>query len=133
MSNAARVHEFLDKAQVFYFLTIDGDKPKGRPFGFQMLVDDKVWFGTATFKAVYQQMQANPNVEILAKAGDEFLRYFGKATFVKDDALLAKVWEIMPDMKGIYEANGWEMTTFYLEDGHAELHTMMGTQEEFDV
>lgn len=37
MSNAAKVHEFLNKAQVFYFLTVDGDAPKGRPFGFQML------------------------------------------------------------------------------------------------
>ena len=40
MSNAAKVHEFLNKAQTFYFLTTDGDQPKGRPFGFQMLVDD---------------------------------------------------------------------------------------------
>ena len=41
MSNAAKVSEFLDQAKVFYFLTTDGDQPKGRPFGFHMLVDDK--------------------------------------------------------------------------------------------
>ena len=40
MSNAAKVHEFLNEAKLFYFLTTDGNQPKGRPFGFQMLVDD---------------------------------------------------------------------------------------------
>ena len=51
MSNAAKVHEFLNKAQTFYFLTTDGDQPKGRPFGFQMLVDDKVYFGCGSTAA----------------------------------------------------------------------------------
>ena len=54
MSNAAKVHEFLDKARIFYFLTTDGDQPKGRPFGLQILVDDKLYFGCGTFKNVYR-------------------------------------------------------------------------------
>ena len=58
MSNAAKVHEFLNKAQTFYFLTTDGDQPKGRPFGFQMLVDDVLYFGCGTFKNVFKQLTA---------------------------------------------------------------------------
>ena len=54
MSNAQKVSEFLDKTKVFYFLTIDGNQPKGRPFGFQMLVDDKLYFGCGTFKNVFK-------------------------------------------------------------------------------
>ena len=42
MSNAAKVNEFLDKAKTFMFLTTDGDQPKGRPFGFHMLVEDRL-------------------------------------------------------------------------------------------
>ena len=45
MSNAAKVHEFLNKAQVFYFLTTDGSQPKGRPFGLHLLIGDKLYFG----------------------------------------------------------------------------------------
>ena len=65
MTNAAKVHEFLNKAQTFYFLTTDGDQPKGRPFGFQMLVDDTLYFGCGTFKNVFKQLTANPKVEVL--------------------------------------------------------------------
>ncbi len=133
MSNAAKVNEFLDKAQVFYFLTTDGDQPKGRPFGFHLLEDDKIYFGCGTFKNVFRQLTANPKVEVLAMAGEEFLRYDGKAKVVKDEALLAKVREAMPDIMSVYDGNGWEMGLFYLEDGHAEIRGMMDLKEEFDV
>ncbi len=133
MSNAAKVNAFLDKAQVFYFLTTDGDQPKGRPFGFHMLEDDKVYFGCGTFKNVFHQLTTNPKVEVLAMAGEEFMRYDGKAKVVKDDALLAKVRAAMPDLMSVYDSNGWEMGLFYLEDGHAEIRGMMDLKEEFDV
>ena len=133
MSNAAKVSEFLDRAKVFYFLTTDGDQPKGRPFGFRMLVDDKLYFGCGTFKNVFKQLTANPKVEVLAVAGDDFMRYDGTAKVVKDDALLAKVREAMPGIMAMYDKNGWEMGLFYLENGHAEIRGMMDLIEEFDV
>lgn len=133
MSNAAKVHEFLSKAQTFYFLTTDGDQPKGRPFGFQMLVDDKVYFGCGTFKNVFKQLTANPRVEVLAVNGGEFLRYDGIAKVVKDDGLLSKVREAMPQIMALYDKNGWDMGLFYLENGHAEIRGMLDLKEEFDV
>ena len=133
MSNAAKVHEFLNKAQTFYFLTTDGDQPKGRPFGFQMLVDDVLYFGCGTFKNVFKQLTSNPKVEVLALCGDRFMRYDGEAKVVKDAALLDKVRAAMPDVMGLYDKNGWEMGLFYLENGHAEIRAMMDLKEEFDV
>lgn len=133
MSNAAKVHEFLNKAQVFYFLTTDGDQPKGRPFGFQMLVDDVLYFGCGTFKNVFKQLTANPKVEVLALCGDEFMRYDGSAKIVKDAALLARVREIMPQVMDLYDKNGWEMGLFFLENGHAEIRGSFDLKEEFDV
>ena len=70
MTNAEKVNEFLNKAQVFYFLTLDGDRPKGRPFGFHLLINDRLYFGCGTFKNVYRQLTENPNVEILALSGE---------------------------------------------------------------
>lgn len=133
MSNAAKVNEFLDKAQVFYFLTTDGDQPKGRPFGFHLLEGDKIYFGAGTFKNVFHQLTANPEVEVLALAGEEFMRYDGKAKVVKDEAILAKVREAAPEIMAMYDSNGWEMGVFYLEDGHAEIRGMLDLKEEFDV
>lgn len=133
MSNIEKVNEFLDKAKVFQFLTTDGDQPKGRPFGLHMLVDGKIYFGCGTFKNVYKQLTKNPKVEVLAMAGNEFMRYDGTAKVVKDDALLAKVREILPQVMDIYDKNNWEMGLFYLENGHAEIRGMMDLIEEFDV
>ena len=133
MTNAEKVNEFLEKAKVFYFLTTDGDQPKGRPFGFRLLSDGRLYFGCGTFKSVFQQLTANPKVEVLALCGDEFLRYDGTAVVVKDDALLARVREAMPEIMGLYDANGWEMGLFYLENGHAEIRGLFEVKEAFDV
>lgn len=133
MTNAKKVSEFLSKAKTFYFLTTDGNQPKGRPFGFHMLVEDKIYFGCGTFKNVFKQLTNNPQVEVLAVNGGEFLRYDGTVRIVKDDALLAKVREIMPDIMAMYDKNGWEMGLFYLENGHAEIRGIMDLKEEFDV
>lgn len=133
MSNAAKVSEFLDKAQVFYFLTTDGDQPKGRPFGFHLLDGDKLYFGCGTFKNVFRQLTENPRVEVLAVNDGEFMRYDGTVKIVKDEALLEKVRATMPQIMDMYDKNGWEMGLFYLENGHAEIRGMMDLKEEFDV
>ena len=133
MSNIEKVNAYLDKAKVFYFLTTDGDQPKGRPFGLHLLVDGKIYFGCGTYKNVYKQLTKNHKVEVLAVAGNEFMRYDGTAKVVKDDALLAKVREILPQIMDLYDKNNWEMGLFYLENGHAEIRGMMDLIEEFDV
>lgn len=133
MSNAEKISEFLKKAEVFYFLTTDGDQPKGRPFSFHLLDGDKIYFGTGTFKKCYDQLKRNPQVEVLAVAKGEFLRYDGRAHFVDGAPLMGKVREIMPQIMDMYDKNGWELGLFYLEDGHAEIRGMMDLKEEFDV
>ena len=133
MSNVSKVNEFLDKAKLFYFLTTDGDQPKGRPFGFHLLDGDRLYFGCGTFKNVFKQLTKNPKVEILAMNGGEFLRYDGQAKVMKDAELLQKVREAMPQIMSLYDQNGWEMGLFYLENGHAEIRGMLDLKEEFDV
>ena len=133
MSNAAKVHEFLNKAQTFYFLTTDGDQPRGRPFGLRILDGDRLYFGCGTFKNVFKQLTDNPKVEVLALAGGEFMRYDGIATVVKDPAVLDMVRKARPEIMEMYDKNGWEMGVFYLENAHAEFRTMMELKEEFDL
>ena len=133
MTNAEKINDYLDRAKTFFFLTTDGDQPKGRPFGFHMLDDDKVYFGCGTFKNVFKQLSANPKVEVLAIIGDEFLRYDGNVKIVKDEALINKVRAAMPQIMDLYDKNGWEMGLFYLENGHAEIRGLFDLKEEFDV
>ena len=133
VTNVEKVNQFLDEAKTFCFLTTDGDQPKGRPFGFHLLDGGKLYFGCGTFKNVFSQLTKNPKVEVLAVAGDEFLRYDGEVKIVKDEELLKKVRSAMPQIMDLYDKNGWEMGMFYLENGHAEIRGMLDLKEEFDV
>ena len=133
MTNVEKISEFLTKAKVFYFLTTDGDQPKGRPFGMHIVVDGRIYFGCGTFKNVFKQLIANPKVEILAANGADFLRYDGIATVVKSEKVLSKIREMSPQIMEMYDKNGWEMGVFYLERGHAEFRKVMTLIEEFDV
>lgn len=133
MTNLEKIDDFLTKAKTFYFLTTDGDQPRGRPFGFKMLVDGKLYFGCGTFKNVFKQLTKNPKVEVLAVNGGEFLRYDGVAKIVEDDSLLEKVRQASPQIMALYDKNGWKMGLFYLEKAHAEIRGAMDLKEEFDL
>ncbi len=134
MTNAEKINEFLNKAGVWYFLTTDGTQPKGRPFRFHLLRNDTIYFGTGTFKKVFAQMKKNPHVEILAVNEGEFLRYDGEVVFEETDAIANAVLENAPQMKQIYnDTTGFKLGIFHLENGKAEICTMTGQKEAFEV
>lgn len=133
MTNAEKISNFLDDAKTFYFLTTDGDQPKGRPFGFHLLDNDKLYFGCGTFKNVFSQLMKNPKVEVLAVKGGEFLRYDGTVKIVHDERLLEETRKALPQIMALYDKNGWDMGLFYLENGHAEIRGMLDLKEKFDV
>ena len=132
MSDIAKIDEIITKAEEFYLATVDGDKPKVRPLGFHLLYEDKIYFGVGTFKEVYKQMQANPNVEIAAWDGEHFLRYYGTADLTENEAVVEKAFELMPDIKEVYEANGWKMGVFFLNDATAEIRNIMTVEETYE-
>ncbi|MBO4552048.1 MAG: pyridoxamine 5'-phosphate oxidase family protein, partial [Candidatus Methanomethylophilaceae archaeon] len=111
------IEEFLNKAGTFILGTTDGDQPRMRVLGLKIKLDDKLFFAVGTFKDVYKQLQANPKCEILASAGMDFLRWDGKAVFVKDDRLLPIVENMMPQLVAMYKEMGWELGFFTIEGG----------------
>lgn len=134
MTNLEKINEFLNEAGVWFFLTTDGEQPKGRPFRFHLLQNNKLYFGTGTFKKVFAQMQKNPHVEILAVKDSEFLRYDGDVVFEEDDTLANAVLAASPQFQKVYnEQTGLKMGMFHLENGKAEICTMMGQKELFEV
>lgn len=132
MRNIEKVEHFLKDTPVVYLTTVDGNKPKCRPIGLHMLIGDNLYFGIGTFKDVYHQMQANPNVEICVCKDREFLRYYGKAVFETDDKLAHAAIASAPFLGKIYnETTGKKLGVFHLENATAEFRTMMGIQESF--
>ena len=132
MSDIEKVDELLTKAEVFYLSTVDGNKPKVRPLGFHLLKDDKIYFGVGTFKTVYKQMEENPNVEIAAWDGKHFLRYYGVANLDKQEEIAKEALSLMPEVAELYNANGWEMGIFYLDNATAEIRNMMEVEETYE-
>ena len=132
MSDIEKINDILTKAEEFYLATVDGDKPKVRPLGFHLLFEDKIYFGVGTFKDVYKQMQANPKVEIAAWDGEHFLRYYGTADLSKNDTVVEKAFELMPEVKEMYESNGWEMGVFFLNDATAEIRNIIAIEESYE-
>ena len=127
-----RVKAFLDEAQVFYIVTVDGDKPKARPISFSMVRNDELYFGVGTFKEVYKQLVANPNIEIIASTPSLWMRLDGKAVFDHDDYLVDECFKIMPPIGKLYKENGWEMGIFHIENVRGEFKQIMNVKETFE-
>lgn len=132
MSDIAKIDELLTRAEVFFLATVNGDKPKCRPLGFHLLDGDKIYFGVGTFKDVYKQMEANPNIEISAWDGEHILRYYGTANLDKNEEIVEKAFELMPEIKEAYESNGWEMGIFYIDNATAEIRNMFAIEESYE-
>lgn len=114
------IDEFLGKAGAFYFATVDGDRPKMRVLGFRTVLDGKIYFAVGTFKDVYRQLQANPNCEVSACVGPEFVRWDGRAVFREDPRLDEAAKQVMPEVVEMYEKAGNKLAYFTIEGGHAE-------------
>ena len=131
---AQKVEQFLADAGVFYFTTVEGDRPRCRPFSFHMLVDDTVYFGFGAHKDVYKQFCTNPNIEVCAMSGDLFLRYSGKGVECDDPALLQAAFDTMPFLTNLYnDETGNRLAIVKLADATAQFRDMMGVQEEYQL
>ena len=127
-----KIINFLKENPTFYFATVDGNKPKVRPFGFFMEYSGKLYFGMGSHKESYKQIVANPNVEICtASAKGQWIRISGLAVFDDSEETMAKVFETMPMLRNIYnEESGLTLGNFYLKDGIAEIADMKGNFEK---
>lgn len=59
---------FLSRHKDVAFATVEENKPKIRVFQIMKREKETLYFATATHKEVYQQLQKNPFVELLAMA-----------------------------------------------------------------
>ena len=115
--------EFLKECKTFYLATIDGDKPKVRPFGALNIFEDKLYIETSKSKKVSKQMQINPNVEICAFKDGTWLRLEGKVK--RDDRLIAKesMLDANPVLKNMYSAEDEKTEVLYFEKAKATFYS----------
>ena len=115
-----RVYYYLNDAVTYYLATVDGTKPRVRPFGTILLYDNKLYIQTGKVKEVSRQISENPFVEISASHNNgTWVRI--SAELVEDDSHEAKekMLEKMPELKAMYSADDDNMQMFWLKDGVA--------------
>jgi uncharacterized pyridoxamine 5'-phosphate oxidase family protein len=112
----------------FYIATLDGGKPRVRPFGFVMELNGKLYFGTNDKKPSYCQLTENPNVEICAcREGKTWLRISGKAVFDPNPETREKAFEAAPFLKDVYgRPEAPVFSPFYIEGGEAVFSSLGG-------
>jgi uncharacterized pyridoxamine 5'-phosphate oxidase family protein len=115
------VYEFLKKCGVFYLATIDGDKPRVRPFGAVNIFEGKLYLQTGKSKNVSKQMQANPFVEISGMADGKWIRL--ECTVVRDERIEAKesMLDNNPELKSMYSAFDDNTEVLYLKNATAKI------------
>ncbi|CUU50051.1 pyridoxamine 5'-phosphate oxidase family protein [Clostridium beijerinckii] len=111
------VLEFLLNNPTFYIATMDGDQPRVRPFGAVMKYKDKLYFTTNNTKSVFEQLVANPKVEISTTSPKgEWIRLTGKAVFDSNAEAKSAMLESVPSLKKMYSLDDNIFEVFYLED-----------------
>jgi uncharacterized pyridoxamine 5'-phosphate oxidase family protein len=127
-----KVVDLIHKSGVFYIATIDGDKPRVRPFGFIMEFEGKLYFTTNNQKDFYKQLQKNPHTEISAMPEEgKWIRLEGRAVFDGNLAAKKRAFETFPRFKDMYDSpENPIFEVLYLEAPAAVLYSMTGAPEK---
>lgn len=124
--------EFLKSAGVYYLATIDGDKPRVRPFGTCEIFENKLYIQTGKFKDVYKQIEKNPNVELCAFKDGKWIRVSGK--LVADDRREAKkdMLDKNPELREMYNEDDDNTIVLYLENAKAVISSFTEDEKVFE-
>lgn len=117
------VCDFLKKCGTFYIATVDGDKPRVRPFGVVNIFEGKLYIQTGKSKDVSKQMQINPHVEICAFMDGKWLRLSGKV--IRDERIEAKksMLDANPMLRNMYSENDDNTEVLYFENAKATFYS----------
>ena len=125
------VYDFLKKCGIFYIATIDGDKPRVRPFGVVKKKKKKLYIQTGKIKRVSKQIQTNPNIEICGYIDNKWLRVEAKA--IRDDRREAKksMLDANPTLRSMYDEDDANTEVLYLENAKGTFYSF--TEEPREV
>jgi uncharacterized pyridoxamine 5'-phosphate oxidase family protein len=120
------VYDFLKKVNTYYLATVDGDRPRVRPFGTINIFEGKLCIQTGKVKDLVKQLGANPNVELSAFDGETWIRV--AATLVEDEreGTQESMLEAYPQLKSMYAVNDGNNVVYYLKDVTATYYTLGG-------
>lgn len=133
MRGLNRAAQFLKDSGTFFLATDDGGKPRVRPFGAVAEFEGKTYLSTSTTKACYRQMLKNPNIQIAAVKGEDWIRITGEAVPDPREQAKRKMMDENPVLRTIYQAGDKTFTVLYLKNASATLYRASGEKETFSL
>ncbi|MDR1089385.1 MAG: pyridoxamine 5'-phosphate oxidase family protein [Coriobacteriales bacterium] len=117
------VLEFLKETKTYFLATVEGDQPHVRPFGTIHRYNGRLYIQTGRSKEVSHQIAVNPQVEICAWAGADWVRI--KATLVDDESMEAQqsLLDDYPELQPMYKAGDGNNQVLYLKDATASFYS----------
>ena len=114
-----RVLEFLQKAEVYYLATVEGDQPRVRPFGTVNEFEGRLYIQTGKVKPTSRQLAANSKAEICAFTDGEWVRV--SCELVEDDRFEARksMLDAYPNLRGMYDENDGNTQVLYMKNAVA--------------
>lgn len=124
-----RVYEFLKECKTYYLATVEGDRPRVRPFGTVNIFEGKLYIQTGKIKPVSKQISKNPKVEICAFNGEKWLRLYGE--LIEDDRVEAKksMLDSYPELRGMYDENDGNTQVLYFKNATAVFSSFTAAPE----
>jgi len=115
-----------DQSIVGYMATVDGGKPRVRPWGFMFEESGRLYFCTASTKKAYEQLKETPYVEYSKTTADMvWVRVRGEIVFDEDPAMKALCMETYPELRAIYQGpDNPIFKVFYVVHGEVTLSDM---------
>lgn len=126
-----KAFDFLSRHRDVAFATVEGDRPKIRVFQIMELDGRTLYFATSPRKEVYRQLQANPNVELLAMAGDVSVRATGRAVFDVPDELARTIYADNPVLPQLY-SRYTDLAYFRLPVSQLDYYDLVPTPPTFE-
>ena len=119
------VKDYLKNSGMFFIATIDGDKPRVRPFGVAEIYEDRLYIQTGKRKDVFKQIEKNNNVEICAFNNGTWIRIEG--SLVLDDRVEVKKYLLdqNPELRSMYNENDDNTAALYFENGKATIYSFV--------
>ena len=114
-----RVYDFLKKSQVYYLATVEGDRPRVRPFGTVNEFEGRLYIQTGKVKPTSRQLLANNKAELCAFCDGAWLRV--ACELIPDERLEAKksMLDAYPELRGMYDENDGNTQVFYMQNATA--------------
>lgn len=115
------VFEFLKKCDTYYLATVEGYKPRVRPFGTIDLFNNRLYIQTGKTKKVSRQIKENPQIEICGMDGDKWIRIEAMAYLDNNIEAQKHMLEAYPSLQKLYQPGDGNTEVFYLRNVTAQI------------